>query len=44
MKNLRIVVKFMFDNRRLIGTIVGSIMILSGHQEAGYFIQNMSEM
>lgn len=43
MKNLRIVVKYMFDNRRLIGTIVGSIMILLGHEETGYFIQHMGE-
>ena len=43
MKNLQVVVKYVFDNRQLIGTIVGSIMILSGHEEAGYFIQHMGE-
>lgn len=44
MKNVGVIVKYLLDNRRIIGTIVGSLMILSGYQETGYIIKQMGEV
>lgn len=43
MKNVTKVMSFLFANRRVIGTVVGGMLVLFGYNEEGAFVTRLGE-
>lgn len=43
MEKCKVVAKYLFTNRRIIGVIVGSLLTLAGYHDEGRFVQNLGE-
>lgn len=43
MEKCKVVVKYLFTNRRIIGVIVGSLLALAGYHDEGNFVQSLGE-
>lgn len=43
MQKFKEIASFVFINRRVIGSIIGSTLVLFGFVEEGYFIQHIGE-
>lgn len=43
MKNVKGIASFIFTNRRIIGTVIGSTLMLFGYVDEGNFIMRVGE-